>query len=612
MDRNDVISIRNLINIEEPDRIAISPEGTNIAYTVKKANWKNNQFDTLCYIYNISLKQEYLIYDKNKIISQIIWEDENILYIVCRDNESEIEKKKYLKIINLSTKNNFQLLCTFSIDTSEVIVLKDVIAFYKIGTNELIIKQKKNQRNPHDIQIYFKNTIITNIYASQDSSVLFVNSNKSNKELIVIYELQIQNNLSYSLEEIIITESIYDFKIIQKDPHRCEYLIIGRKLKGIHQQQDLWIWNNKKSSITLLTSTLDFEPNVIGWTNEGILIRYAEDVQYKLGYLNTRTKELNNINIKELSIHPDCVVSKNGVITFIAGTPSSFTDIYLLIKNDYMKITNHQKKFKKLKFSYGNIEKLSWKSQDGLKISGILRKPFETKKKHPLMIIVHGGPKDVSELKLMSESKFYAPIFHLLERNFLILEPNYRGSIGRGKQYLKANVNFIGVKDLWDIESGIKSLLKRKIIDPNKIYCMGWSQGGFITSFAATRSPYFKRISIGASISNWQTYYSYSDMPDFTISYLSGKPMEQKEIYDRCSVTSFPPKFKPEILMFQGMLDRRVPPICNLEMVEYCKKYEISFKSYGLSKMSHRSNTPYQRLFILLKNLEWFTENYDN
>ena len=79
----------------------------------------------------------------------------------------------------------------------------------------------------------------------------------------------------------------------------------------------------------------------------------------------------------------------------------------------------------------------------------------------------------------------------------------YRGSAGYGEAFRTLNYRNLGVGDAWDVESGVEFLVSKGWIDEDRIGCMGWSQGGYISAFLTTSSSRFAAICVGAGISNW-------------------------------------------------------------------------------------------------------------
>src|SRR4029453_4699623 len=166
------------------------------------------------------------------------------------------------------------------------------------------------------------------------------------------------------------------------------------------------------------------------------------------------------------------------------------------------------------------LEVVSWKSQDGTTIEGVLHKPidFDASRKYPLLVVIHGGPTGVSRAVPFTSTIY--PIDVWVPRGVLVLEPNYRGSPGYGEKFRSLNVanrsagegekvrslnvRNLGVGDAWDVVSGVDSLIAKGIVDPAKVGTMGWSQGGYISAFLTTHdAARFRAVSVGAGISDW-------------------------------------------------------------------------------------------------------------
>ncbi|MEM0136176.1 MAG: prolyl oligopeptidase family serine peptidase, partial [Thermoplasmatales archaeon] len=128
-------------------------------------------------------------------------------------------------------------------------------------------------------------------------------------------------------------------------------------------------------------------------------------------------------------------------------------EIFLIdLKNGKEKIvTNINKRLEGCKSYYS--EKVSWKSKDGLMISGLFRSAGKTA---PLMVIVHGGPTGSSTDSFIGMSTIY------LSHGYSVFLPNYRGSVGRGRKFAELNVGDMGGMDLQDILSGIEYLRREK------------------------------------------------------------------------------------------------------------------------------------------------------
>src|SRR5258706_8269843 len=111
-------------------------------------------------------------------------------------------------------------------------------------------------------------------------------------------------------------------------------------------------------------------------------------------------------------------------------------------------------------FTLGTREVISWKSQDGTTIEGVLIKPanFDASRKYPLLCIIHGGPTGADRPLLLTPDSRYYPADLWAARGALILKVNYRGSAGYGEAFRKLNVRNLGVGDAGDVFAGVDYL----------------------------------------------------------------------------------------------------------------------------------------------------------
>ncbi len=251
-------------------------------------------------------------------------------------------------------------------------------------------------------------------------------------------------------------------------------------------------------------------------------------------------------------------------------------------------------------------EVISWKSQDGATIEGILHKPqnYDPNKKYPLMVIIHGGPTGISTPN-PTPSHVY-PMIQWLNKGALILRPNYRGSAGYGEKFRSLNVKNLGVGDSWDVLSGVKFLEDKGIIDGDKVASMGWSQGGYISAFLTTNSDKFKAISVGAGISNWMTYYVNTDIHPFTRQYLKATPWSDKEIYEKTSPMTNINNASTPTLIQHGEFDKRVPTANAYELFQGLQDKGIDSKLIIYKGFGHGINKPKERLAAMWHNWQWF------
>ena len=259
-------------------------------------------------------------------------------------------------------------------------------------------------------------------------------------------------------------------------------------------------------------------------------------------------------------------------------------------------------------FTLGTREVISWKSQDGATIEGVLIKPanFDSSKRYPLLCVIHGGPTGVDRPALLTPDARYYPADIWAARGALILKVNYRGSAGYGEAFRKLNIRNLGVGDAWDVISGVDSLIARGWVDPARVASMGWSQGGYISAFLTASSDRFKAISVGAGISNWATYYYNTDITTFTINYLGEDPIDDPAIYAKTSPMSYITKAKTPTLIQHGDRDPRVPIANAYELRQGLEDRGVKVEMVVYKGFGHGINKPKSMRAVMQHNLAWF------
>lgn len=346
----------------------------------------------------------------------------------------------------------------------------------------------------------------------------------------------------------------------------------------------------------------DIDENLfpVRWVKSGMLVTWQERTDYRIGLI-TQDNRLTCI-----ADHTDLIVTSPSItldgkhIACVKATSQTAAEVYL---ND-QRLTEQYKLYKGKNKSEKEI--ISWQTKDGLEIEGILSKPtdYDTTKTYPLVLAIHGGPTGTSVAAPTTNK--YQPIEQFVENGFLVLEPNYRGSAGYGEVFRNANYRDFGLGDYEDIIAGVDFLIEKKMIDPEKIGILGWSQGGYISAFCATYSNRFKAISVGAGISNWMTYYANTDITHFTRYYLGDTPWNDEEIYRKTSPMTYINHASTPTLIQHGEKDPRVPVPNAYELYRGLKDVGVETELVIFKDMLHGTDKPGIHRAILKQNLDWF------
>ncbi len=357
----------------------------------------------------------------------------------------------------------------------------------------------------------------------------------------------------------------------------------------------------------VVTGTFDENPGLIAWSPRGIHFSASERTGANLYVVNPATKAitrhagLGGLTGGGFSIAPD-----GAGVAFIGSAPSQFPDVYIAdaaprkVSDTAAQIATWPKHVR---------EVVRWKSQDGAEIEGVLHKPadFQPGRRHPLLVVIHGGPTGVSRPVPYASSGYY-PIDAFLARGALVLEPNYRGSAGYGEKFRSLNVRNLGIGDAWDVLSGVDALVQQGLVDRDRVGSMGWSQGGYISAFLTTRhADRFKAISVGAGISDWMTYYVNTDIHPFTRQYLKATPWDDPKIYADTSPMTYIKQARTPTLIQHGEDDARVPIPNAFQLYQGLRDQNVPVQLSIFKGFGHGLTKPKANRAAMQQNLDWFT-----
>jgi dipeptidyl aminopeptidase/acylaminoacyl peptidase len=173
----------------------------------------------------------------------------------------------------------------------------------------------------------------------------------------------------------------------------------------------------------------------------------------------------------------------------------------------------------------------------------------------PLVVFVHGGPTSATH------TTFSWGIQYWTSRGFAVVDVNYGGSTGHGREYRQRLNGQWGIVDIDDCVNAVKYLIETGEVDEEKVAIRGGSAGGYTTINALTFRDIFKA---GAS------YYGISDLEVFVkdthkfesryLDTLIGAYPERKDLYYERSAINFLEQIDTPMIIFQGLEDKIVPP----------------------------------------------------
>jgi dipeptidyl aminopeptidase/acylaminoacyl peptidase len=204
-------------------------------------------------------------------------------------------------------------------------------------------------------------------------------------------------------------------------------------------------------------------------------------------------------------------------------------------------------------------------ARDGAEVPGHLYKPAHFHKGGPAVIFVHGAGYLQNVHKGWSGNYYHEYLFHhfLMDHGYVVLDIDYRGSKGYGRDWRTAIYRHMGGKDLDDQVDAAKWLVSEQGVDPKRIGIYGGSYGGFITLMAMFTQP--DVFAAGAAlrpVSDWALYNN-----GYTGNILNF-PQKDAEAYRQSSPIFFADGLKGALLICHGMVDTNVHFVDTVRLVQ--------------------------------------------
>ncbi len=205
-------------------------------------------------------------------------------------------------------------------------------------------------------------------------------------------------------------------------------------------------------------------------------------------------------------------------------------------------------------YKWRTPEVITFKAQDGTPVNARLYTPNASQANKAAVIFVHGaGYLQNAHNHWSTYHREY--MFHnlLTDLGYTVLDIDYRGSDGYGRDVRTGIYRFMGGKDLSDQIDGKKVLVQNYGIDSNKVGIYGGSYGGFITLMGMLTTP--KEFAAGAalrSVTDW-AHYNHG----YTGNILNF-PETDPDAYKKSSPIYFANNLEGNLLMLHGMVDDNV------------------------------------------------------
>lgn len=379
----------------------------------------------------------------------------------------------------------------------------------------------------------------------------------------------------------------------------------------------LHVMNRDGSGKRLLSAELDRQITNPRWDerSQGLYFQYDDQGNTKIGYLSlskkmdTLASDLGGTSIGRPYSGGSFSVAKNGRFAFTQSRPSYPADLAAGGRRSesrrLTRLNDDLLTHKKL----AEVEEIWFdSSHDERRIQGWIARPpqFDPKRKHPLILEIHGGPFANYGDRFSMEVQLYAAA------GYVVLYTNPRGSTSYGEEFGNLIHHDYPGNDYDDLMSGVDAVLQSGHVDEERLFVTGGSGGGVLTSWIIGKTNRFRAAVVAKPVINWTSFVLTADAYNFFYKYwFPGPPWEQPEAYLKRSPLSLVGNVTTPTMILTGEADYRTPIAESEQYYQALKLRKIDAALVRVPGASHGISKRPSNLIAKVANiLAWF-DRYD-
>ncbi|MBD3274907.1 MAG: prolyl oligopeptidase family serine peptidase [Candidatus Marinimicrobia bacterium] len=410
--------------------------------------------------------------------------------------------------------------------------------------------------------------------------------------------------------------------------HRPMYAPDGQTLAYLRSEipprwdgvRDIWLYSLSSGTLAALPPTADRfgrHSRFLGWSADGAQLYYSEPYGTSSRIMQVSTAGTHTVLLApKYGLYSAVTLNHTGThFGFVAEKPTEPEEAHMAGVEDLTPQPVSEVNAHYQSYPMGETNVLSWASTDGLSVEGLVTTPinYQAGQTHPLLVILHGGPAGVfqqSYIGKFSQTDYRRyPVAAFAEQGYLILRPNPRGSSGYGYDFRAAVYKDWAGCDVQDILTGIDALIAQGLVDTNRIGVMGWSYGGYLTTWLVGHSDRFRAASAGASVTNLLAIQGTTNISSFGSDYFGGFLWEIPQLYLERSPLFAVEHMHTPLLLQHGSDDMIVPLAQSIQLHHQLRTLDRGVSLIVYPNQSHSLSDPSHMLHHLQTNLKWFEDH---
>ncbi|MBK5256689.1 MAG: prolyl oligopeptidase family serine peptidase [Vicinamibacteria bacterium] len=371
---------------------------------------------------------------------------------------------------------------------------------------------------------------------------------------------------------------------------------------------DMWYAPSHVSTVNVVTGevkalTRDLDRNVRGplFSGDGrsVLFVLEDGGNQHLARISSEGGVLERLVSGEREV--GSFDTQNGRIAFLESQPTMPAEILTLDGATARRLTKTNEAVLK-DITLAGVERFKAKSKDGAMVDGFLTRPFDSKPgvKAPTILRIHGGPASQYSTGFNFEWQLLAA------QGYAVVAGNPRGSTGYGRDFSYALFAKWGEPDFDDVMAVVDQAIEMGVADPDRLGVGGWSYGGILTNHVISKTTRFKAATSGASISNILAGYG-TDHYQYEYEVELGLPWKNPEAYLKISGPFLKAdQIKTPTLFLCGESDMNVPLLNTEQMYQAVRRLGVPTELVVYPDQFHGIRVPSYQKDRYERYLKWY------
>ena len=399
---------------------------------------------------------------------------------------------------------------------------------------------------------------------------------------------------------------------ISPDGQRIAYIYDDNRMLA-YRNTVVRVMNSDGTGDRALTADLDRSVDDIQWAANGrsIYFQYDDHAVRKIGRvslsgdIDSVVDGLGGTTIGRPYVSGSFTVSTNGVVAYTHGTADRPADVAVAGRRGERVLTTLNEDLLGNR-TLGDVHEITYASSfDGQEIQGWYVTPpgFDSGKKYPLILEIHGGPHSAYGANFSAEVQRYAA------EGYVVFYDNHRGSTSYGEDFaLLLQYKYASVEDFADHMSGVDALIELGFVDPDNLFITGGSAGGIASAYAIGLSDRFNAAAVAKPVINWISKTLTADSYTYQITHqFPGMPWDQLEHYWQRSPLSLVGNVVTPTMLITGEEDYRTPISETEQFYQALKMRRVEVVMVRIPGSSHGIAGKPSRMIAKTDNiLAWF------